>query len=431
LRQPLVILGCMYLGYGGMMVCRQTVVILSPALVVDPELQLTKVDLGNILGWGTAGALLGKFLCGPLADVIGGRRMFLLSLVVAAALVVVFGMAPYSGLFAILTFAVWCAKSGGWPAMAKLIGNWFQPSSYGRVWGVLSTSSRASVLVGTLTLGALLNRFSWETVAMVSGGTSLLLLLLCFRYLRDKPADPESLDQDEVEQTNAHVTAPGQDNTHPLAGKTLAQALLIFAKSHRVWLICLSLMALTVLMEFLSFVPVYLQENLDLSSSRAATASAVFPAGSLLAVLIGGFLHDKVSRSRRRLVFGAMLAVAVLCIEMLMWMPDLEMSANHNYWATLGIIFLFGLSISPAYYLPMSVFSVEYGGPHSGMLISLIDAAGFGAAMVFSFAGGEIAEAQNGWSTFMMLLSITAVAAAVLTVAFLHAEYRAECTAAS
>ena len=122
-----------------------------------------------------------------------------------------------------------------------------------------------------------------------------------------------------------------------------------------------------------------------------------------------------------------MLVVAVLCILGLMWLPDSGLPASQGYWITLAVIFLFGLAISPAYYLPMSVFSIEFGGIHSGVLICLIDAAGFGAGTLFGFVGGRIAR-DFGWGYFMSLLLVVAIAAVVLMVAFLHAEYRASWT---
>jgi len=431
LRQQLTILGCMYLGYGGMMVCRQTVVILSPAMMADPDLEFTEVDYANIVGWGGVGAILGKFLWGPLADALGGRRTFLVALVVSAAFLIAFGITRYAALFGALTFVVWCAKSGGWPAMAKLIENWYHPRKYGRVWGVLSTSSRASVVIGTLVLGGLLRVLSWQAVAVCSGAVSVLLLFLCLGFLRNGPSDPDFLVADEADEQEpeAHVALEHKLH-HPLAGTTLREGLLAFASSYRVWLICLSIMALTVLMEFLTYVPLYLQGNFDLGddpiemASRAATASAAFPAGSLLGVLAGGFLFDGVSRRNRRGVLGGMLVVAVLCILGLMWVPNSGLPASQGYWITLGVIFLFGLAISPAYYLPMSVFSIEFGGIHSGVLICLIDAAGFGAGTLFGFVGGRIAR-EYGWGYFMSLLLVVAIAAVVLMVAFLHAEYRA------
>ena len=89
------------------------------------------------------------------------------------------------------------------------------------------------------------------------------------------------------------------------------------------------------------------------------------------------------------------------------------------------LIFVFGFSISPAYYVPMSVFSVAYGGKHSGFLINLIDIFGYAGAMTFTYFGGSIVD-NYGWSTLLsMLLGVTVLALVTMT-SFLVLDYRAE-----
>ncbi len=77
-RQQLTILSSMYAGYGAMMISRQMVTILSPALLADESLNFTVKDTGDILAYGTIGAMVGKLIWGPLADKIGGRLTFLI-----------------------------------------------------------------------------------------------------------------------------------------------------------------------------------------------------------------------------------------------------------------------------------------------------------------------------------------------------------------
>jgi hypothetical protein len=50
----------MYAGYGAMMISRQMVTILSPALLADERLGFTVKDIGDILAFGTMGAMIGK-----------------------------------------------------------------------------------------------------------------------------------------------------------------------------------------------------------------------------------------------------------------------------------------------------------------------------------------------------------------------------------
>ena len=87
--------------------------------------------------------------------------------------------------------------------------------------------------------------------------------------------------------------------------------------------------------------------------------------------------------------------------------------------------FVFGFAVSPAYYIPMSVFSVEFGRSRSGVLIGLIDACGYGMTMLFAPLAGSLLEAQ-GWPPFLAMLVGVSLLSLVFLTAFLVAEGRAK-----
>ncbi len=144
LRWELTTVACMYGGYAGLIFCRTTVSIASPEMINDPALGLDESGFGALLGWGAAGGLAGKLINGAMADVLGGRRLFLLAMSLVGAATVMFGASSAHVLFMLMNFVAQLTKAAGWPAMAKLIGAWFDAARLGRVWGVISTSSRAS-----------------------------------------------------------------------------------------------------------------------------------------------------------------------------------------------------------------------------------------------------------------------------------------------
>ena len=55
-------------GYGLLMLCRTVVGVAGPAMLADPTLNIDTATFGAILGWGTAGNLMGKVTTGALAD---------------------------------------------------------------------------------------------------------------------------------------------------------------------------------------------------------------------------------------------------------------------------------------------------------------------------------------------------------------------------
>jgi len=409
LRWQLVTIASMYSGYAALILCRTSVNVAGPDLVDDPSLGLDEASFGALLGWGAGGALAGKMINGVVADIVGGRRLFLFALTAMGAATILFGLSSAHLLFMLLNFAAQLTKAGGWPAMAKIIGNWFDANQLGRVWGVIATSSRASALVSTIFLGAILFYLPWRWLFYVAGGVTLAVMAgsyLLLKTPRDVGLPPPQHRRSE---------APTEEQ-HPWE-ETLAKTLLFFLKSRQVWLICIAVAAMTIQMELLSFLPLYFRDTFEVAKPTAAMASAWFPAGSLISVLFGGLLYDKLSSRSRASVLGGLLGVglASVCVLLL----------NPGWGIAIAATFVFGLAVSPAYYIPMSVFSIEFGRSRSGVLIGLIDACGYGAFMVFAPIAGYVIKV-DGWSAFLSMIAVISLLAMVITSSFLAGEHRAK-----
>jgi sugar phosphate permease len=410
----------MYGGYAGLILCRTAVSIASPEMIDDPALGLDEAGFGALLGWGAAGALAGKLLNGVLADVLGGRRLFLLSISLMGAATFIFGLSSAHVLFMLMNFLAQLTKAAGWPAMAKIIGAWFDAARLGRVWGVISTSSRASSVVSSFFLGALLVVLPWRWLFYVAGLVTALIVGLNFIFLKDSPAQVGLAPSNPQEPTPA-----GAPRLELFAWeKHLGAALIYFAKSRRVQLICLAVMAMTIQMEFLSFLPLYFQQNFSIDSGPAGMASAAFPAGSFISVLAGGLIYDKLTTAGRIRVLGGLLALGLASIVLIRFVSELALDASTGLGVAVGATFIFGLAVSPAYYIPMSVFSIQFGRARSGVLIGLIDAFGYGATMIFAPLAGAVIRDQ-GWPAFLTLLVVISAIGLSFATAFLIGEHRA------
>ncbi len=414
-NRQMMILASMYLGYMALYMIRATVVVVSPAMLEDPNLGMTLTDWGAILGWSTAGTLLGKLTTGIVADKLGGRWVFLCSICVCIVTASVFVVSSYLVFFAVAYFCMLFAKSAGWPAMANLISLWYPSNWRGRIWGVIASSSRFSAIATTLAMGGLLFFLDWRSVIAVAIFVLVVVFVVLSMYLKQKPADVGiSIEMyDDAEQHPTHV----------LNNTSITQALKVFATSSRVWLICISVMCLTVLMEFQSFIPIYLQQTFSLSPGAAAMTSAAFPIGSLCSVVVGGFIYDRLSKIQRVYVLGGMMLLIVPCFATLMVVTDIQQAEVFNLWTALAVIMLFGLLIAPCYYIPMSVFSVDFGGKHCGLLVGIIDAIGYSAAIFFDFQGAALAD-ESGFRALLQVLMSVSVVATIALVMFLVLEYR-------
>ena len=418
LRWEVTTVGCLYFGYAGLILCRTTVPIAAPAMIGDPTLGLDKASFGALLGWGAGGALAGKLLCGVAADFLGGRRLFLLAMASMAVSTVGFGASSEHSLFMLLNFAAQLTKAAGWPAMAKTIGAWFEAGRLGRIWGIISTSSRASSVLSSLLLGGLLTVLPWRWLFFVAGAITLGVLVVCFFALKDSPTDVDLKAPPKMDAVAGETSSSGWAGTLP-------STLMFFARSDRVRLICVSIVALTLQMEFLSFLPLYMVEVHALEPGAAGIASSAFPAGSFLSVLAGGMVYDRLDGRRRARVIGTLLVTGALSVGVLFGLPELQLSPASALGLAIFATFVFGFSVSPAYYIPMSVFSIVFGRSRSGVLIGLIDACGYAATMVFAPLAGALLEAR-GWPTLLGMLVGVSVLSVVFLTAFLIAENRAQ-----
>ena len=410
----------MCLGYGMLMLCRTVVSVAGPTMLADPALSLDIASFGAILGWGTAGNLTGKLTTGVLADKLGGSRVFIWAVGIAAVTTFIFGSLTSNIAFFALYFLTVFAKSAGWPAMANIIRVGFVQAKHGRVWGFIATSSRISSVVTTILVSSLLFIMSWRGLFYIAGALALVSVFILPRYLKNS-WQGIGVRTANLETSNESLANLVED--HPLSKTESRAAIGVFIRNPRFWLISLGVSSLAVLFEFQVFIPIFLSETFSLQPAQAGLASSAFPLGCLLAVFGGGFVYDNLSKKNIVYAIGASLAIAVLCLLGLRLLGEVDFGNGLELILTISLIFVFGFAISPAYYIPMSVFSIGFGGRHCGLLVGLIDAFAYFGAMMFDFIGGAVANKEGGWEDFILILIVTSIAAAIIMTTFLYLDY--------
>ena len=194
----------------------------------------------------------------------------------------------------------------------------------------------------------------------------------------------------------------------------------------RFWGVIVMLMALTCSMAFLDFLGAFLLKVHNLSASDAAIASSAMPMGSLIGLIAAIFFYDRLSKKSLRIVLPIMLTLSIACIFTIKNLAMFGLAESATLPLVIVLILLFGMMISPAYYIPMSIFSIEYGGPHSSTLVCLIDMTAFGASASFGFLIGRVIVGSGGWPAFMDTLMVVSAISAISTFFFMNGEYKAE-----
>jgi MFS transporter, OPA family, sugar phosphate sensor protein UhpC len=350
----------MYFAYAVTMLMKHSIIVVSPTLITDPLIAMSKTEFGDILASGSFGGILGKILFGLAADRFGGKISFFVSLLILAIGIMTFGFNVNFFAFMIIYFSLALAKAGGWPSLAKMIGRSYHSSQHGRAWGYIATASRFGTIVATLGLGFLLNYLPWQHILYLAASLGVIMCVIWHFGAREQIVEFKKEESLPDEQSQEQVAQEHID--HPLYNTTLRFALFDFMTSARVLLIFFAMMGLTIMTDFLHFVPIFIKETLSLSDANANMTASAFPIGAVVAVLAGGYVFDTLSKRTTTKVIGVFLALAVLCILGIYQLTSFSFSQSTNIVIVYICLFGFGVSVAPAYYLPMSLFSIKYGG---------------------------------------------------------------------
>ena len=402
------ILALMFLAYGGTMLCRNTIGALSPAMSEDPDIMLTTSQLGEILAWGAVGSIVGKLFSGIVADLIGGRRALFACVFTVALSTMTLSLPSSVFFFSLIHFIMRASQSIGWPSVGLLINQWFPRQHHGKAWGIVSTSSRIHTALSAVLLGVLVAAFSWRSSFLIAGSFYLVASFLCLYLIKSSPTKVGLKDlSQETAHTNFSETL-----------KSIFKWVIILKKDLCFVYLTLMMMMLFVLYDFIGYAPLYLNQATGLSAADAAKASAFLPLGALFSVVIFGFLYDHLKFTNLRILLICCLSLSTLFVGLLWSISSFGLSPGATQILSFILIFMFGFTFAPAWYLPVNVYITGLGGYHIGFTLTLVDVFGYISSAIFNVVAGRLAE--SSWDYYLLFV----MAFSVLATAFLFMFFR-------
>ncbi|XP_077550111.1 glucose-6-phosphate exchanger SLC37A4-like [Haemaphysalis longicornis] len=132
-----------------------------------------------------------KLACGVLSDHVSPRLMFAMGLLLSSLFTFLLAAAPSvsAHLFTGLWFLNGCAQGSGWPALIKLLQQWFMPAQFGTLYGVLSASSNISLSIAPFLSSFLMLTYGWRVSVVATGVMCLCMGILSLFTVVDKPPD--------------------------------------------------------------------------------------------------------------------------------------------------------------------------------------------------------------------------------------------------
>lgn len=286
---------------------RQAIFAMFPVLRQDLSLTDTQLGLtGSIFLWVYA---LGCPLAGQLADRYSKRLLVVLSLAVWSIVTAATGLAASAFVLLALRAAMGVSESLYMPAAVSLTANAHAPARRSRALALLTTAQIAGTVGGAWFGGWMAQHGRWREAFFVLGCTGLLYAGPYFLFLRgvDEHAGVE---------------------TRPAGGRLAAAALI---RVPTFFLLCVIFpLFVSGLWLIYSWLPNFLHEKFDLGLTEAAfTATAYLQGTTLLGILGGGFLADRLHRrlvSARLWLLVASLVLCAPCLHFLGASPTLALT---------------------------------------------------------------------------------------------------------
>ena len=337
--------------------------------LILPEMReglgLTYTQAGLLATGNLVGYLVFAVIGGFLASKYGSRRVISLSLVLMGICMLLTGIANSFGWAFAMRLLTGLGNGGAYvPAMA-LGSIWFTMRRRGFATGIVSGGIGLGTLLGGLIVPSVLLAYGaagWRYSWYYLGGAVLIIALICYFLLRDRPEDLG------LEQVGASTplkslgeqnpSPPSPSNPSPQSSATAEKKAppglqwgLVY-KVKEVWYLGLVYLAYGFsYVIYMTFFKAFLSDEMGLSVALASHLWALVGGLSIFCGVIWGGISDRLGRKR-----GAALAYLTLALSYLIF------ALFHTLPAFYVSIFLFGLS---AWSIPtiMAAAAGDYVGP--------------------------------------------------------------------
>lgn len=395
----------MLLGYVGYYLCRGNISVALPLL--SQEFGYTNTQLGLILTLSEFAYAAGKFINGPLADKIGGKKIFLIGMAGAILFNILFPLHS-----SILWFTViWCCAryflSMGWGGVIKTIGEWYPTERGGTVMGFISINFQFGGVAAALLAGWLLTMGSdWKGLfyfpALILAGVWV------WAYFASRESPHEVIPGVAFgNSASKRIPIAEQESGANVENETPIEIIkdLLTLKLFR-QILLFSFLTTLLRSIFLFWTPKLLVD-IGMGTTTAAFKSAVFPVlGVLGTVLLGWYTDHYAKNGDRARMMWIMLTGLVASLLVIAVLIPFRMEYAETIVVMTGAcgFFLYGPYSMSSGCLTLDVAGAKRAGSCTGM----IDGIGYLGGGMAAWGAGYLSD-KMGWASVFYTLAGFAV----------------------
>lgn len=293
---------------------RSALGIVAPGL--SKSLALNKIQMGELFAVFGLAYSIALVPGGILADVLGSRVAYALSLVGWSFATLTQGFATGYHMLLGSRFAIGALEAPAFPSNARAVTLWFPAGERGFATSVYVMGQYIGTPLFTGLLLWISAEFGWRSVFFVTGGFGILFSLIWYKVYRDPSKHPR-VNAAELKYINDGAAVPKREKFN----WRMALKLLTY---RQVLAICLGKFCNnSLLVFFTTWFMTYLVEARHMSMIKVGIFQALPFIGATLGILIAGYLSDffirrgvSLSAARKApLIIGTLLGASIVLVN--------------------------------------------------------------------------------------------------------------------
>jgi ACS family glucarate transporter-like MFS transporter len=367
------------------------------ATSIIADLHITAVQLGFVITLFNVGYFICQIPGGILIERVGARRVMTVAFLAWSICTGLTGLANGLFMLALTRFAFGAGEAPVFPASNSFFARWFPTRERGKANSLMNAGAFLGPALGPILIVPLIQSFSWRGAFFACAALGLVLTIVVWGFMRDRPALHRRVNQAEIQ-----LVEDGTD-VAPSNGRAPWKS---FLRQRSFWTLALGFFGtLWTIQFFIYWLPYYLQKGLGVPFASVGTYTSIAFVCITVSVLVAGVASDRLLRSgrskfqSRNLVAVAGLVVAAVCLIMSLTSNDVFISVVWLSVALGGAGFAQTLAWTIA---------TDIGRSHTSAVGSWMNAWGFVAAAIVPTLAPILAQ-QLGWTSVIVVNAAVAV----------------------
>lgn len=386
-------------------------------------------QVGLILSSQNLSYAISKFLGGIISDKLSSRVLFSSGLLISGLAAALFPLMDSVPLFTLVWFLNGLAQGVGWPAIAKLLKNWFEPSELGTWWSMASASANLSGCVAPFLASYLILNYGWRFSLTFVGGVTIFAAVISYIFIVDAPPSKSKSEKVSVSPSkNKKPVAASKIATKKLPGSPLK----LLLGSKFIWVISICyLIVSNIKTSVTDWSQMYLMLDCHQSSLVANSFVSSVEFGGFFGGIAAGYLSDLYMKrtlsgestpARGHPRMAVALAFAVVtggCLHLLYFQVDSNTSAV--------FINQLGMLIGASVYGQIAIFGVVATQSVVSEMSGTAHAIAALAANIGSIVAGlpfATLARHYSWSHVFYVLEVTTILTIVFMLVMRNTKYQ-------